>query len=224
MMGRTHILLGISTLWAFTLVPGALTSETLLPLASAATLGALLPDLDAAQSTLKSWKVAGTRPLWLLADIIHYNLGHRGVLHSLIGLATVALFALFLAAWWGSAISVALVAGYASHLLGDSCTKRGIPLLYPRPGRFHLLPLRLRLTTGSVAEEVVWVLLALSFLFLLFRLSYQPMNFQLDAQRQHITLSGVALPLLEIPLESTSLKPDSFTTNSLLSQKKSEAP
>jgi membrane-bound metal-dependent hydrolase YbcI (DUF457 family) len=58
------------------------------------------------------------------------------------------------AIWWvGWAPVVALLLGYASHLLADSATKTGILLLYPRRIPYHLLPKGWRITTGSLAEE-----------------------------------------------------------------------
>ena len=63
---------------------------------------------------------------------------------------------------------------YASHLALDSCTKAGIPFLFPDTTRRHLLPRMLRVTTGSLAEEPVFAglaLLALAVLLRLFALS-----------------------------------------------------
>ena len=57
--------------------------------------------------------------------------------------------------------------GYGSHLAADACTKSGIPFLYPRKKRYHLLPRSLRFTTGSLAEDVLFVLLTLFALVLL---------------------------------------------------------
>lgn len=62
----------------------------------------------------------------------------------------------------GWAPAAALILGYASHLLGDAATKSGLRLLYPREVLFHLLPPRLRLTTGSFAEDALLPILALS--------------------------------------------------------------
>ncbi len=165
-MGRTHALLGVASLWLLQPLPGALTSDTLAPLAVTAVFGALLPDLDAQGSLLKYWQVGGVRPFVPLSNLLHRSFGHRGLLHSLRGLLGASLLALplLLLGW---PLFVGLVLGYASHLVGDACTKSGLPLLYPDPRRLHLLPRPLRLTTGSQAEEALLPLLAVSVLALL---------------------------------------------------------
>ncbi len=173
MMGRTHLLLGVNSVWLLALVPGAVGSHaanipnaadapTLGLLAGSAALGALLPDLDAAQSTIKFLRLGSHfQPFLLPATLLHRTLGHRGLLHSLLGLGGFGLcVALPLGLWLGGPPALALLLGYASHLAGDGCTKRGIPLWFPKPSRWHLLPPPWRLTTGSQAEEVVFALLA----------------------------------------------------------------
>jgi membrane-bound metal-dependent hydrolase YbcI (DUF457 family) len=55
----------------------------------------------------------------------------------------------------------ALSLGYASHLVGDACTRIGIPLFYPQGKTFHLLPIHCRVTTGSEYEELFFVSFAL---------------------------------------------------------------
>ncbi len=78
-----------------------------------------------------------------------------------------ALMARPLLIWIGWAPVAALLLGYASHLLGDAATKSGIRLLYPNTKTYHLLPQGWRFTTGSLAEEVVTVLLLFPVLLLL---------------------------------------------------------
>ncbi len=95
---------------------------------------------------------------------------HRGLMHSLAGLGMMAIFALPFSSYAGWAVGVAFLLGYASHLVADSATKSGIRLLYPRVHRFHLLPVRWRFTTGSLAEDVLLMTLAFSvFLLLMLR-------------------------------------------------------
>jgi inner membrane protein len=177
MMGRTHLVLGINTLWLLEVEPLAslvARDPMRFPLClGAAALGALLPDLDAGQSLLSNLSLGGVRPLLLPARAISRTLGHRGVLHSLTALGVLGVVSLPIVrfeelAW------LALLLGYLSHLLGDACTKRGIPLFHvpllrPRRSPVHLLPQALRLTTGSLAEEAVFVLLASAALTLLLR-------------------------------------------------------
>lgn len=168
MMGRTHAFVGIVALWL--LEPfGLLTQGALPPLLMIAVLGALLPDLDAAESKIKRLSLGGVAPFMPLSQVLHHTLGHRGLLHSLMGLIIVtAICALPLGFWLGWTATVALALGYASHLLADAATKSGIPLLYPRRQRFHLLPKGWRFTTGSQAEEMLLPWLALGALLLLF--------------------------------------------------------
>lgn len=168
-MGRTHALIGVASLCSLSVVPGLLSSGSLAPLAALAALGALLPDLDAAESKIKRLEIVGLTPFAPLSLALNRTLGHRGVLHSLLGWAVASLLVLPLALWWGWTVPAALSTGYASHLAADACTKSGIPLLYPRRRRCHLLPRILRLTTGSAAEEVVFVALSVLVLGLLLR-------------------------------------------------------
>ena len=166
-MGRTHLVLGINALWLFRLTPTPLGVDLGL-LAAAAALGALLPDLDAAHSTIRSLEVTrGVRPFALPAHLLHRALGHRRLLHSLLGLALALTLAVPLGLWLGSRPALALLLGYASHLAGDAATRSGIPLLFPNRRRWHLLPPPLRLVTGSQAEEAAFVALAGGALFLL---------------------------------------------------------
>ena len=60
-MWRTHALLGVGALWLLAPVPGALTPGNVGPLCALAAFGALLPDLDAEESKVKSLGVMGIR-------------------------------------------------------------------------------------------------------------------------------------------------------------------
>ena len=168
MMGRTHVLTGIATLWLLEL-PGAITQETVAPLVLFAAAGALFPDLDAGDSMIRRLSVAGIAPMAPLSQVLHHSFGHRGLLHSFLGLGLfTALCALPVAVSVGWPPGAALTLGYASHVLADAATKSGVPLLYPRRQRYHLLPKGWRLTTGSLAEEALLPLLALCVVALLF--------------------------------------------------------
>ncbi len=159
----THALLGISSLWLLAPLPPELLGYDLGTLAVCATLGALLPDLDASESKIKHLKLPGTsfKPFLLPAQVVHRTDQHRGLLHSIWGLAMVTIIVAPAVLWVGWAPVVALLLGYTSHLLGDAATKSGIRLLYPRSARFHMLPPGWRFTTGSLAEEALFVPLAL---------------------------------------------------------------
>ena len=174
MTWRTHLLAGMGTVWLLSTVPHSVTL-TADPgnvglLTVAAGIGALLPDLDAAESKIKHLRLVGNlEPFALPALLIHRTFGHRGLLHSALGLVLFSLLvgcpvALGLA--WPPALAGVL--GYASHLALDACTRHGIPLWYPKRQRYHLLPPQLRFVTGSLAEEVLLPLVALPVLLLLF--------------------------------------------------------
>lgn len=150
---------GICSLWIFELIPGV-QPEHIAIYAGAAALGALLPDLDAPRSKIGQWSIGGVKPFLLPSQAINRSVGHRSLLHSLLALVYVALAGVILSPFLGWQISLALWLGYASHLLTDSSTRSGIPLLYPKPKRFHLLPKKLRIVTGSSAEEVIFVVFA----------------------------------------------------------------
>lgn len=171
-MGRTHALAGVASLWMLRMVPDALTPDHMLPLLTLAVFGALVPDLDAADSLLRRTSLLGITPLVPLSSLLHANFGHRGATHSLIGFVTAVVLALPLAfaplaLAWGWTAPLAFALGYASHLFCDAATKSGIPLFYPKRRRWHLLPRPLRLTTGSDAEGVPFALFAVLALGLL---------------------------------------------------------
>ena len=124
----THALLGINSLWLLAPLPPELLGYDLGTLAACATLGALLPDMDASESKVKHLKLLGTnfKPFLLPAQVVHRSDQHRGLLHSLWGLGMAGVCTLPLAIWIGWAPVAVLMLGYASHLLGDSATKSGL--------------------------------------------------------------------------------------------------
>lgn len=138
-------------------------------LAAVAALAALIPDLDASESKIKHLKIPNTqiKPFMLPALVVSQTDQHRGLLHSLLGLGMMSLFILPASFYTGWAITVTFLLGYLSHLAADAATKSGIRLLYPKPRRFHLLPLGWRFTTGSLAEEALLAPLAISVMSLL---------------------------------------------------------
>ncbi len=160
--------------------------------AAVAAFGALLPDIDEPHSTVANLprkaehmvKPRSNDPINMaigttikgsasFLNILTQTLsgfiralggGHRGATHWLIigGLLTTAVWALGvrlglprMGLWFG--------AGYASHLLLDMLTTSGLRVLKPLYGKpIHLLPKRLRVRTGSWAEQGVraWLLIA----------------------------------------------------------------
>lgn len=173
-MWHTHAAIGASTVWVLLPFTPPDNSANIGLLVVCAAIGALLPDLDATESKIKHVKVIGIKPLVPVSRAINRDFGHRDLLHSLWGWLIWTVIILPLSVIMGWLPVVALSLGYASHLLGDACTKSGIHLLYPRRRKQHLLPKRLRVTTGSDFEEGVFILFIVPVLFLLF---YNAMNF-----------------------------------------------
>jgi inner membrane protein len=123
--------------------------------AGVAALAALAPDLDHAGSTLA--RFAGPVS-WALARGLARLLKHRGSLHS----ALAAVAAGVLAALLGQRLGLAglgLLVGYgwASHVLADALTDRGVPLLWPLRRRRVRPPWGLGPATGGRGEAAVVV-------------------------------------------------------------------
>ncbi|MCX6378887.1 MAG: restriction endonuclease [Armatimonadetes bacterium] len=171
MMARTHVLIGLSALWGVSLIPHAVTADNVPLLAAATAFGALLPDLDAVESKIKSLSIKGIQPFAPFANSANKAWGHRGFLHSIPALGVLAggliPFA-FVVDWQ---IPLTLWLGYASHLMADACTRTGIPGT-PFTKRLFLLPYKWRILTGSSAEEALFPFLAASALFFFLRFLY----------------------------------------------------
>ena len=171
MLSRTHILIGVSTLWGLALIPDALTRDSVALLAGVATFGALLPDLDAVESKIKSLSIKGVRPFAPFADMANQVWGHRGFLHSPLALGLLGLALLPSLYWLDWQVPFALWLGYGSHLMADACTRTGIPGA-PFTKRIFLLPKKWRILTGSAAEEMLFPFLATSAMFFFLHFLY----------------------------------------------------
>lgn len=133
-----------------------------------AALGALVPDIDNARSTL------GKR-LGIVSREIQKHAGHRRLFHSLVGLLLAGVivwaaqqgvaYGLLRLGWprtaeklFANVALVALLVGYLLHLIADSLTLGGVPWLWPSHVRFGFPPWRSwRFRSGSWAEPVVVV-------------------------------------------------------------------
>ncbi len=174
MTGKSHVTIGLLTytsLWAHSIGPfnapllGGTRSVLALPVALAiVALASLLPDLDHPEGRLANERVLGIPILKPFAWIIHAIFGHRGVTHSLLVLVGIVLLGNLPGLPWAWANLGLLVGwGYAFHLLADSLTKSGIPLLWPLDFRFGLPPIRsLRFATGSWREGFTVAFLTLA--------------------------------------------------------------
>ncbi len=159
MNATTHAVFGVAALTGSFLLAGEAPPLYAYP---AAVVAAWVPDVDNPRSRLgnglsrtKSPTLnVVLRPISWALRIVSFTLfrtvGHRTLTHSLLG---IALFAVLVspAATLSPGLFVALVAGYASHLLADALNPRGVPLLWPVGQPFRLLGVR----SGGMAELVV---------------------------------------------------------------------
>lgn len=165
MRGVTHLVIGANSIW----IP-ALLGVTVPPwLIAVPAFTSLLPDLDASESMIKHMTVGGyfgktkigIKPFYLVAFIFSKLFGHRGVLHSFVALALVAIGAYLLIPFTSTTIFALILLGYASHLAGDALTKSGIEIFWPNKKNYGLLPREFRIKTGGIVDTIL--LLAGSF-------------------------------------------------------------
>ncbi len=180
MLGRSHVMFGLT---AAVVLDGVihlsgppLATVTPVPLEliinkaiffSMVALGALLPDIDNAQSTI------GRKFGWISKEIQHIA-GHRTTFHSLLGLLLGSLLALgleqlvvFLLSQRGFTfpaqfvekshlVFVAVLFGCIIHIAADGLTEGGVPLLWPYHKRFGFPPNpHWRFRTGDWPEFVI---------------------------------------------------------------------
>jgi membrane-bound metal-dependent hydrolase YbcI (DUF457 family) len=167
MTWRTHLAGGLASLWVLMPLPHVLTAHTFGLAAICAGWGALLPDLDSRQSRLREVSIYGIYPFVIPSQMVRATSPHRGILHSLRGVAFVATcIGVPLAGLFGWIAGIGFLLGYATHLVLDCSTPHGLRLLWPNRDRSFLLPKGLRITTGSDLEQVVFVPLLCAILLL----------------------------------------------------------
>ena len=181
MLGKSHLLVGLTAGVVFDSVthvsgPSLIGSDHTITLALVINkalfyvmvgIGALLPDIDNAHSTL------GKKLGWFSREIQHV-VGHRTLLHSFLGLGIVAVLGVglekvieFLLASRGYAVPVhaidsthivliALLFGYIMHIAADALTEEGVPLFWPLRKYYGFPPNRhRRFRTGTWPEHVI---------------------------------------------------------------------
>ncbi len=164
MTGRTHDLAAISALLAiFIYEPLIEISLSTLFLALLFNqIGGILPDID--QPTAPFWRNLPVGKL--IGKIIDKSLlgGHRFLTHSLLGAVIFGGLFYFGLLFLKSAILsinvgiiwISFMVGVLSHLLLDSFTKEGIPLLLPITKKIGFpFNKQLRITTGKSVEYLV---------------------------------------------------------------------
>lgn len=143
MRAGTHIMAGIAVAYAL----GANAGLSYLQIGALGAVGglcALIPDIDHPQSAIR-------RKTGILGTMAAFWMNHRGITHTLLAAALVALLS---AALLPELIAATIAGAYLSHLVLDACTISGVPLLGPLTWRrFHLLPAIARVRTGSLREQ-----------------------------------------------------------------------
>ncbi|KKQ43248.1 MAG: Membrane protein containing DUF457, transmembrane [Microgenomates group bacterium GW2011_GWC1_37_8] len=171
MTSRTHDAFAFASLVtvATFFPPESLKLTTLVVSVIAADIGALLPDIDQAGNRLWEMLPSGHN-LGRIFRRIFYK--HRTLTHSLIGvLGIYKLLEWLLPKFLNSGfidiniVIASIMIGYLSHLLADSFTEEGLPLLFPINISFGMPPLRrMRIKTGRwfenfVVYPAVWIYL-----------------------------------------------------------------
>lgn len=137
---------------------------------AAVLVGSLAPDLDSSGSAISR--------AFPLSRVIQRRWAHRTLWHSVLGLGLAALFLFAALSGIKALLPIGIAPGtatgfyaaaYASHLVADCLTVRGVPLLYPYPHNFAFPSVEhYRLRTGNRKHELVFtgVSLAVGLLYL----------------------------------------------------------
>ncbi len=162
MTSRTHDAFALASLVtvASFYPPEHLNLMTLVVSVIGADIGALIPDMDQGGNRLWDLLPAGDRVGRILRRIFYK---HRTLTHSLVGgyliyrILEWALIKFLNPAFMDpQIILVSIMIGYASHLLADSFTEEGVPLLFPINLSFGIPPFKsLRIKTGKWFENIV---------------------------------------------------------------------
>jgi inner membrane protein len=138
--------------------PGETSSDPVVLVALSAgivALAALAPDIDHARGSIG--RAAGV-PGRVTAGVVSRVLKHRGPLHSALAALVAGVVAELLGERFGATgLGVLVGFGWASHVLADALTDRGVPLLWPLWRRRVRLPFGLGIATGGGAEAVIVV-------------------------------------------------------------------
>ena len=119
----------------------------------AVAFGAVFPDIDEPNSFIG-------RKFGIFSQIFSTFFKHRGITHTvIIILFYLGVLSLFVLAYYSNPLykiaGIGFVVGNIGHILGDSSTKSGVPLLYPLYDKnFGILPKRFRYVTGGTIEYV----------------------------------------------------------------------
>lgn len=111
-------------------------------------IGSLLPDIDEPNSSIGR-KTIG------ISNIINVFFGHRGITHSILFIALIAIAMLFVANNEMKLMIAGLVAGVIAHIIGDALTKERLyNVFYPARMQFSLLPEGMRFHVNGLIENL----------------------------------------------------------------------
>lgn len=166
MQGHTHALFGVTTLAIANHLAGFIEPHMIRGVptgmavcAGVALLGALLPDIDAEEATIKS--ELGLVGRMLGGGLSLFGVKHRGLTHrGVIALLVVGVGMVMGDLWGWPDAGLAFGLGWVSHILADGMTVSGVPLLWPWKKDFHLLPKPLRVRTGGPVEGLIFMTIA----------------------------------------------------------------
>lgn len=162
MTGKTHNAIAFASLVtaAAFFPPEDLNLFTLAGSMVAVSIGALFPDMDQAGNDLWNLLPASNKLGSILRRIFYK---HRTLTHSIVGVyLTYRFLDWLLPKFLNSAyinpetIMWSFIVGYLSHLLSDSVTEEGVPLLFPINLNFGIPPIKaFRIKTGHWFENFV---------------------------------------------------------------------
>ena len=162
MLSRTHDIGAFASLLTAAVYyhPPHLGAATILVVSIANIVGALLPDADQASNRLWDLLPAGNFIGKIFRNLF---LSHRTLSHSILGFYLVYQISHWLVCRLFNSsfvdpqtIFYSLIIGYISHLIMDSLTEEGIPLLFPIRWKFGFPPVkRLRVKTGHWFENLI---------------------------------------------------------------------
>lgn len=179
MTWRTHVTFGLTfTVFGFTLLSLPFNPFGIILVA----LGSLFPDLDASESKIKNLKLSKkkgllslVKPFEVLGFILHKTFGHRGALHSLIGLFSFSFAAFVVSGYFGEPLFFLYFSlGFLSHLVSDMLTKSGVEIFYPWKRNLRLLPRAIAIRSNSFLDEALFVIFGL--IFIIWFWSYYKFN------------------------------------------------
>ena len=165
MTGKTHQIAGVTAGLSYFLIqaPPTYQPATLAAVLVGSSFAALLPDIDQPASVI--WNKI---PIFGHATghvVNEATFGHRNLTHSLLGAALIGGLLFWLLSsfpgYWGintTVVLICMILSYGVHLLADSFTVQGIPILWPWQRNFGIPPKPfdgIRIETGQWFENLV---------------------------------------------------------------------